>query len=162
MVAMLGEANPRITQLMPVLSSPLLSIHVAVIMVAYSLFAFMMLNGITAVVIYLTKKNNEEQIERLQIVSHLILYPAVFSLVIGIFIGAVWANISWGRYWDWDPKEVWALITMLVYSCAIHADLLPLFRRPMFFHLFVIIAFLTVLITYFGVNFILGGMHSYA
>ena len=162
MVAMMVEANPRITQLIPVLSSPLLSIHVAVIMVAYSLFAFMMLNGITAVIISITNKNNDEQIERLQIVSRLILYPAVFCLVIGIFVGAVWANISWGRYWGWDPKEVWALITMLVYSCAIHADSLTWFRRPMFFHLFAIIAFLSVLITYFGVNFILGGMHSYA
>ena len=162
MVAMMGEANPRITQLMPVLSSPLLSIHVAVIMVAYSLFAFMMLNGITAVIISITDKNKDEQIERLQIVSRLILYPAVFCLVIGIFVGAVWANISWGRYWGWDPKEVWALITMLVYSFAIHADSLTWFRRPMFYHIFSIIAFLSVLITYFGVNFILGGMHSYA
>ena len=162
MVAMMGEANPRITQLMPVLSSPLLSIHVAVIMVAYSLFAFMMFNGITAVIIYLRNKNNSIQIERLQIVSRLILYPAVFCLAIGIFVGAVWANISWGRYWGWDPKEVWALITMLVYSSAIHTDSLPWFRRPVFFHWFAIIAFFTVLITYFGVNFFLGGMHSYA
>ena len=162
MVAMMGEANPRITQLMPVLSSPLLSIHVAVIMVAYSLFAFMMLNGITAVILSVTNKNNDEQIERLHVISQIILYPAVFCLAIGIFVGAVWANISWGRYWGWDPKEVWALITMLVYSFALHSGSLPWFRRPMFFHIYVIIAFLSVLITYFGVNYLLGGMHSYA
>ena len=72
------------------------------------------------------------------------------------------ANVSWGRYWGWDPKEVWALITMLVYALALHPASLHYFRRPLFFHLFSIVAFLTVLITYFGVNFLLGGMHSYA
>ena len=81
---------------------------------------------------------------------------------LGIFIGAVWANVSWGRYWGWDPKEVWALITMLVYALALHPASLKWFRYPMFFHVFGIVAFLTVLITYFGVNFLLGGMHSYA
>lgn len=162
LVAMLGEANPQITQLMPVLASPLLSLHVVVIMLAYSLLAFAMLNGITAVVLYHSKKDCTEQIEHLQVISQLILYPAVFLLTIGIFIGAVWANVSWGRYWGWDPKEVWALITMLVYTTALHRISLPWFKRPMFFHIFCIVAFLTVLITYFGVNFLLGGMHSYA
>ena len=90
------------------------------------------------------------------------LYPAVFLLTAGIFIGAVWANVSWGRYWGWDPKEVWALITMLVYSFGLHAGSIKWFRKPMNFHIFCILAFLCVLITYFGVNFILGGMHSYA
>lgn len=92
----------------------------------------------------------------------IILYPAIFLLAIGIFIGAVWANVSWGRYWGWDPKEVWALITMLVYALALHPRSLPWFHRTMFFHVFCITAFITVLITYFGVNFLLGGMHSYA
>ncbi|MBF1071258.1 MAG: cytochrome c biogenesis protein CcsA, partial [Prevotellaceae bacterium] len=80
----------------------------------------------------------------------------------GIFIGAIWANVSWGRYWGWDPKEVWALITMLIYSFALHPGLLPVLRRPRPFHWFVLLAFLSVLFTYFGVNFLLGGMHSYA
>ena len=162
MVSMLGESNPQITQLMPVLQSPLLSIHVVVIMIAYSLLAFIMLNGVTAVILHQSQKECKEQIERLQIISQIILYPAIFLLAIGIFIGAVWANVTWGRYWGWDPKEVWALITMLVYALALHPRSLPWFHRTMFFHVFCITAFITVLITYFGVNFLLGGMHSYA
>ena len=162
MVSMLGESNPQITQLMPVLQSPLLSIHVVVIMIAYSLLAFIMLNGVTAVILHQSQKECKEQIERLQIISQIILYPAIFLLAIGIFIGAVLANVSWGRYWGWDPKEVWALITMLVYALALHPRSLPWFHRTMFFHVFCITAFITVLITYFGVNFLLGGMHSYA
>lgn len=162
MVSMLGESNPQITQLMPVLQSPLLSIHVVVIMIAYSLLAFIMLNGVTAVILHQSQKECKEQIERLQIISQIILYPAIFLLAIGIFIGAVWANVSWGRYWGWDLKEVWALITMLVYALALHPRSLPWFHRTMFFHVFCITAFITVLITYFGVNFLLGGMHSYA
>ena len=162
MVSMLGESNPQITQLMRVLQSPLLSIHVVVIMIAYSLLAFIMLNGVTAVILHQSQKECKEQIERLQIISQIILYPAIFLLAIGIFIGAVWANVSWGRYWGWDPKEVWALITMLVYALALHPRSLPWFHRTMFFHVFCITAFITVLITYFGVNFLLGGMHSYA
>lgn len=162
LVAMMGEATPRITNLMPVLQSPLLSIHVVVIMIAYSLLAFTMLNGIAAVVLRLISKNAHTEIEYLQLISRILLYPAVFLLAIGIFIGAVWANISWGRYWGWDPKEVWALITLLLYSLFLHAASLKFLQRPMVFHIGMIIAFLSVLITYFGVNFILGGMHSYA
>ena len=162
MVSMLGESNPQITQLMPVLQSPLLSIHVVVIMIAYSLLAFIMLNGVTAVILHQSQKECKEQIERLQIISQIILYPAIFLLAIGIFIGAVWANVSWGRYCGWDPTEVWAIITMLVYALALHPRSLPWFHRTMFFHVFCITAFITVLITYFGVNFLLGGMHSYA
>lgn len=162
LVATMGEATPQITPLMPVLQSPLLCIHVLVIMIAYTLLAFTMLNGIAAVTIKVTRKNKEEEIAELQKTSILMLYPAVFLLTAGIFIGAVWANVSWGRYWGWDPKEVWALITMLVYSAALHSGSIKAMRRPMFFHTYCIVAFLTVLITYFGVNFILGGMHSYA
>ncbi len=158
MVASFGESNPQITQLMPVLVSPLLSIHVAVIMIAYALLAFLMLGGVMA----LALRGNQEVVERLHIVGQVILYPAVFLLTVGVFIGAVWANVSWGSYWSWDPKEVWALITLIIYALPLHGQSLPLFRRPMFFHAYCIIAFLSVLITYFGVNFILGGMHSYA
>lgn len=162
LVAMLGEANPPITQLMPVLASPLLSLHVVTIMIAYSLTAFIMLNGIMAIVLRYTHKDYQDAVVRLQVMSRLILYPAVFCLALGIFIGAVWANVSWGRYWGWDPKETWALITLFIYAAALHASSLPAFRRPMFFHWFAVVAFLSVLITYFGVNFILGGIHSYA
>lgn len=162
LVSMLGEANPPITQLMPVLASPLLSIHVVTIMIAYSLLAFAMLNGVTALLLSYSHRDCTEQIARLEVISRLLLYPAVCCLALGIFIGAVWANMSWGRYWGWDPKEVWALITMLIYAAALHPASLPVFRRPMFFHWFCVIAFASVLITYFGVNFIMGGMHSYA
>ncbi len=163
LVAMMGEATPRITQLMPVLQSPLLSIHVVVIMLAYTLFAFMMLNGVAALVLHcLRRKESTGKIEYLSVINRLMLYPAVFLLTIGIFVGAVWANVSWGRYWGWDPKEVWALITMLVYSTAFHSRSLQWLNKPLTFHIFCIVAFITVLITYFGVNFILGGMHGYA
>lgn len=162
LVAMLGESNPAITPLMPVLSSPLLSIHVMTIMVSYSLFAIMMLNGITAEMLQHTDNGMSEEIKRLEIISRILLYPAVFLLAAGIFIGAIWANVSWGRYWGWDPKEVWALITMLIYSSALHTESLKIFSNTRFFHRFTVIAFLSVIITYFGVNFILGGMHSYA
>ncbi len=158
MVASFGESNPQITQLMPVLVSPLLSIHVAVIMIAYALLAFLMLGGVMA----FTLRNNKQVVERLHVVGQVILYPAVFLLTIGVFIGAVWANVSWGSYWSWDPKEVWALITLIIYALPLHGQSLPMFRKAQFFHAYCIIAFLSVLITYFGVNFILGGMHSYA
>ena len=162
LVAMLGEASPRITQLMPVLHSPLLSVHVMVIMLSYTLLAFVMLNGLTAIIMRLVRGDANEEIEYLYVVSRIMLYPAVMLLAVGIFIGAIWANVSWGRYWGWDPKEVWALVTMLVYAAMIHTSSLVALRRPMTFHVLSILAFLAVLITYFGVNFFLGGMHSYA
>lgn len=162
MVSMMGESNPQITPLMPVLSSPLLSIHVVMVMVSYALFAFMMLDGVAAIAMALSRRDCDAQIRRLADISRLLAYPAVFSLALGIFIGAVWANISWGRYWGWDPKEVWALITLLIYMTCLHRRSLTAFREPMFFHMFSILAFVSVAITYFGVNFILGGMHSYA
>ena len=162
LVAMLGEATPRITQLMPVLQSPLLSIHVMVIMLSYTLLAFIMLNGVTAIILRLSHRDRTEEIEYLWVVSRIMLYPAVMLLAVGIFIGAIWANVSWGRYWGWDPKEVWALVTMLIYAAMIHSTSLKALRNPMTFHTISIVAFLAVLITYFGVNFFLGGMHSYA
>ncbi len=155
LVSYLGQMNPQITPLMPVLVSPWLSLHVSVIMMSYALFAFILLNGVWALCV-------PREAERLMTYSRLMLYPAVFLLTAGIFIGAVWANVSWGRYWGWDPKEVWALITMLIYALPLHAASLPWFKRPKFFHIYLILAFLAVLITYFGVNFFLGGMHSYA
>lgn len=155
LVAHLGQMNPQITPLMPVLVSPWLSMHVSLIMMSYALFAFIMLNGILALCI----RRHERM---LMLLSRLLLYPANFFLGAGIFMGAVWANVSWGRYWAWDPKEVWALITFLVYGIAFHSKSLSAFRRPLFFHIYMIAAFLTVLMTYFGVNYVLGGMHSYA
>lgn len=158
MVAMMGDTNPAITPLMPVLQSPLLSIHVAVIMMAYALLAFLMFNGVMA----LSLRRHEEQVKRLYVIGQMLLVPAVLLLAIGIFVGAIWANVSWGTYWSWDPKETWALITFIVYAMSLHTKSLSAFSRPMFFHVFCVCAFLSVLITYFGVNFLLGGMHSYA
>ncbi len=160
LVAWLGEMNPQITPLMPVLKSPLLSTHVSVIMMSYALLAFMVLNGIMALI--QLRRGNQQQVEQLTVLSRLMLYPAVFLLTIGIFLGAVWANVSWGKYWSWDPKEVWALITMLIYAVPFHQQSLPFLRQPKWLHTYLIVAFLTVLMTYFGVNYFLGGMHSYA
>ena len=161
LVNMMGQSNPQITLLMPVLASPLLSIHVCVIMLAYSLMAFCLFNGITALLLPKTPMY-DKQIGQLTRMSKLMLYPALFCLTAGIFIGAIWANVSWGRYWGWDPKEVWALITMMVYAVPLHQASIPFLRNPKWFHLYMILAFLSVLFTYFGVNFVLGGMHSYA
>ena len=161
LVQMMGGSNPPVTHLMPVLSSPLLSLHVTVIIIAYALLFFVMLNGICAVVVRLSQPENRDYLQRLQDISKIMLYPAVALLAAGIFIGAVWANISWGNYWSWDPKEVWALITLLIYAAPLHSTVWKSFRNPMFFHIYSILAFLSVLITYFGVNFLLGGMHSY-
>ena len=161
LVQMMGGANPPVTHLMPVLSSPLLSLHVTVIMIAYALLFFVMLNGISAVVVRLTQPTNISYLKRLQTISRIMLYPAVALLAAGIFIGAVWANISWGNYWSWDPKEVWALITLLIYAAPLHEKVWKAFQKPVFFHIYGILAFLSVLITYFGVNMLLGGVHAY-
>jgi ABC-type transport system involved in cytochrome c biogenesis permease subunit len=158
LVSMMGEKHPPITSLTPVLSSPLLCLHVCTVMAAYALLSFTMLNGITALVLF----RHAELQKKLAYVSRLLLYPAVFLLTTGIFLGAIWANQSWGRYWGWDQKEVWALITMLVYSVAFHRDSLRWLNKPLCFHLYLVMSFLTLLMTYFGVNFFLGGMHAYA
>jgi ABC-type transport system involved in cytochrome c biogenesis permease subunit len=166
LVAHLGMSNPKITPLMPVLSSPLLSIHVSIIMLAYTLLAFVAINSFTTLFQILIHRKTEQQtlntlLERHKIYSLLCLYPALLFLGAGIFVGAVWANISWGRYWAWDPKEVWALITFLIYGLALHPRISFIASR-FWFHVFGLLAFSTVLMTYFGVNYILGGMHSYA
>ncbi len=163
LVSALGAMNPQITPLMPVLASTWLSIHVSLIMGSYALFGFVTLNGMAALSLWLfSGQKAAAQTENLQLVSRLLLYPAVFLLAAGIFIGAVWANVSWGRYWGWDPKEVWALITMMVYALPLHGASLGRFCRPLFYHSYAVVAFYAVLMTYFGVNYLLGGMHSYA
>lgn len=157
LVAVLGESNPQITPLVPVLSSPLLSIHVATMMISYTLFGVAALNGILGLVL-----RGRPVAQKIADTGLLLIYPGLFLLTAGTFLGAIWANVSWGSYWAWDPKETWALITMLIYAAGIHGGSLPAFRKPAFFNLYCVLAFLSVLITYFGVNFLLGGMHSYA
>ncbi len=150
LVSHLSMMNPQMTHLMPVLQSPLLCLHVSMIMMAYALLSITFLYGITALL-------NKKKAQQLQLLSLLMLYPALTCLGIGIFLGAIWANISWGTYWSWDPKEVWALITFMVYAIPLHHR-----KSPWGYHLFMTLAFLTILMTYFGVNYFLGGMHSYA
>ena len=157
LVAMMSGSNPPVTNLMPVLNSPLLCLHVAVIMMSYALFFFLMMIGIAGLII--GKKNPDFQYSIFNLAKRL-LYPAVFLLALGIAIGAVWANISWGNYWSWDPKEVWALITLIVYALPLHPSL-AINRSARSFHLYCTLAFLSVIVTYFGVNFFLGGIHAY-
>ena len=155
LVAWLLGAFPK-GHLMPVLRSPMLYIHVVPMMVCYSIFSLLALTGIVGLCL------REKAAERLALIARSVLLPAVFLLALGTFLGAVWANISWGNYWAWDPKETWALVTLLIYSFALHGDVLPVMQKPKFFHLYCIIAFIAVLVTYFGVNLFLGGVHSYA
>ena len=159
LVAMITDSNPQITQLMPVLQSPLLSVHVMVIMFSYALTGIMALTAVEGLVAH--HRGNNDREEQLAALSRFLLYPAVALLAIGIFIGAIWANVSWGRYWGWDSKEVWALVTMLIYAAPLHADL-KWMRSSTHFHWYMLLAFLSVLMTYFGANYILAGMHSYA
>ena len=159
LVAMITDGNPQITQLMPVLQSPLLSVHVMVIMFSYALFGLTALIGLQGLIAHHRKQEEKEQ--QLAALSQFLLYPAVALIAIGIFIGAIWANVSWGRYWSWDSKETWALITMLIYSVPLHADIKWL-RKAQHMHIYMLLAFLSVLMTYFGVNYFLSGMHSYA
>lgn len=162
LVSHISQMDPQITHVMPVLNSPLLSIHVSIIMMGFALLSLTFINAITALTVKLINRDATRQMTALQSLSLLFLYPAATTLGIGIFVGAIWANVSWGEYWGWDPKEVWALITFMVYAAALHPKTLPVLRRPVTFHVFMLLAFLTILMTYFGVNYILGGMHSYA
>jgi ABC-type transport system involved in cytochrome c biogenesis permease subunit len=124
-------------------------------MMAYALLAMTFIASLTALFL-------KPQRHQLHLLSQLMLFPALTCLGFGIFIGAIWANVSWGTYWSWDPKETWALITLMIYAVPLHAESMPCFRNPRFYHLYMIFAFLSVLTTYFGVNYLLGGMHSYA
>lgn len=159
LVSAIGSRGAMVTPLMPVLaSSPLLSAHVMLVMGAYSLMAMMAMAGI----IGLIAGKDTARSRHIALMERAMLYPAIFLIGTGIFVGAIWADISWGRYWGWDPKEVWALVTMLVYSFAAHPRTLPCFASPRWMHLYSIAAFLAVLFTYFGVNYLLPGLHSYA
>ena len=163
LVSHLGEMDPSITPRMPVLNSPLLSIHVSIIMISYALLSLTFICAIAYFCTYNSKREGIKSVNRqLTSLSQIFLYPAITTLGLGIFIGAIWANISWGNYWGWDPKETWALITFMIYAIPIHSDSFSSLRNPKRYHLFVLLSFLSILMTYFGVNYILGGMHSYA
>lgn len=162
LVAYLGQMNPQITPLMPVLISPWLSYHVSLIMMSYALFAFIWLNAVLSLFLSHRYPHENEQVERLTILSRLLLYPATFLLGIGIILGSVWANESWGSYWSWDPKEVWALVAFIIYGIPLHTQSMKCWRNTRTFHIYMFFAFFVILMTYFGVNYLLGGMHSYA
>lgn len=155
-------ANNVGTDADPVLNSPLLSVHVSIIMMGFAMLSFTFISGLTALLLRLVSRTAQPKMVQLQQLSLVFLYPAFAALGIGIFIGAIWANVSWGEYWGWDPKEVWALITFMIYAIPLHARSVAQLRRPTAFHLFMTLAFLTLVMTYFGVNYFLGGMHSYA
>ena len=153
-VAVLGCGLGQVKPLTPVLRSPLLAVHVSVIASAYLLLALTALCSAAALLV-------PRWSERLDGWNGRLLCPAVFLLAAGIFIGAVWANISWGRYWGWDPKEVWALITLLLFSLPLHGASFPWLRSARVRHLWCLTAFLSVWMTWYGVNTLLGGMHAY-
>ena len=178
LVAWMAQLDPVMTPLMPVLNSPLLSLHVSVLMMSYALLSLPFLCSLVA--LFAPRRR-----ERMWLLSQLLLFPAVAFLAFGIFIGAIWANVSWGTYWSWDPKETWALITLMVYSVPLHHHPTPNTHHPspntqhpspnthhptpnthhptpITYHLYILLSFLTLLMTYFGVNYFLGGMHSYA
>lgn len=155
LVSHINQMDPAIGQMMPVLNSPLLSIHVSIIMMSYALLSLTFICGIMGICL---RSHGEE----LQALSRIFLYPALTTMGFGIFIGAIWANMSWGNYWSWDSKETWALITFMIYAVVVHTQSLPVFRKPLVYHIYITLAFLSIAMTYFGVNYFLTGMHSYA
>ena len=155
LVSHINQMDPAIGQMMPVLNSPLLSMHVSIIMMSYALLSLTFICGIMGICM---RSHGEE----LQALSRVFLYPALTCMGFGIFIGAIWANVSWGNYWSWDSKETWALITFMIYAVVVHTQSLPVFRKPLVYHIYITLAFLNIAMTYFGVNYFLTGMHSYA
>lgn len=148
--------NKSISALNSLLDSPLLAYHVSITIVSYAIFMIMAINGTIGLV---TKDTGTS--ERLLRFNSIMLYPGIICLAIGIITGSIWAKTAWGSYWSWDPKETWALITLLVYGFAIFANKSPIFLKNKNFHIFCIIAFAFVIFTFFGVNYLLDGMHSY-
>lgn len=166
-VSKLNLFDPQITNLVPVLNSYWLIIHVAVITISYSFFAISTIISfiVLSIMIFKTKNNNlklNSIIKEFTSINEISLIVGLFFLSIGTFLGGVWANESWGRYWGWDPKETWALISIIIYSIVIHLRLIPKLRNGWLFNLSTIIAFFSILMTYFGVNYYLSGLHSYA
>ncbi len=159
--------DPQIGNLQPVLNSYWLMIHVAVIVASYGPFALGMILGFVSLllILFTTEKNKakmELNIKEITIINEMTLTVGLVMLSIGNFLGGQWANESWGRYWGWDPKETWALISIMVYAFVIHARFVPAMRNKWLFNLMAMFAFLSILFTYYGVNFHLVGLHSYA
>ncbi len=166
-IANMNWLDPSIANLQPVLDSYWLMIHVAVIVGSYGPFAIGMILGIVTLILTIiaTKKNRKifsKKLEELTIVNELSLTVGLVMLTIGNFLGGMWANESWGRYWGWDPKETWALISIMIYTAVLHLRIIPKLNNKWLFNLMSIISFAAIMMTYFGVNFYLVGLHSYA
>ena len=167
MIAHWNWLDPSIGNLQPVLNSYWLMLHVAVIVGSYGPFTLgMILGAINLLLMIVTTAKNREKIkgvvDELTIVNELALTVGLIMLTIGNFLGAQWANESWGRYWGWDPKETWALVSIMVYAFVIHMRIVPSLRGIWGFNFASVVAFASILMTYFGVNFYLSGLHSYA
>ena len=167
MIAHWNWMDPQIANLVPVLDSYWLMIHVSVIVGSYGPFALSMILGIVSLfLILITNKKNKKRVnlnlQELTIINELSVTVGLIMLTIGNFLGGQWANESWGRYWGWDPKETWALISIMVYAFVLHMRLIPGLKGKWIFNLMSILAFASIMMTYFGVNFYLTGLHSYA
>lgn len=173
-VIMMGFAHggsaldPQITPLVPVLKSYWLIVHVAIITSSYGFFALSMIIAVISLVFYIISDKNmfkihtDTTLKELAIVSEMSLTIGLFALTVGNFLGGIWANESWGRYWSWDPKETWAFISIMVYAFVLHMRLVPGLRSRWAFHVATMFAFCSMVMTYFGVNYYLSGLHSYA
>ena len=167
MVAHLNFLDPQITHLVPVLKSYWLMIHVAIITASYGFFSLGAILGLISLwIIIFTVSNNKSKLKNtlteLTIINEKALEVGLFMLAIGTFLGGVWANESWGRYWGWDPKETWALVSVLVYTFVLHMRFIPSLRNQLTFNIVSMFAIWTIIMTYFGVNYYLSGLHSYA
>lgn len=163
-VSGLNQMSPEITPLVPVLQSWWLMLHVAVIMAGYGFFFVSALMGLFNMILMIVAKGQEkirETLRELTILNEMSMILGLMLMTIGTFLGAVWANESWGRYWGWDPKETWALISVIVYTLVLHLRLIPGWKSKWLFNLLSLLAIASVLMTYFGVNYYLSGMHSY-
>ncbi|MBG6111566.1 cytochrome c-type biogenesis protein CcsB [Flavobacterium sp. CG_9.10] len=165
--AYMNWIDPEIANLQPVLNSYWLMIHVAVIVASYGPFALGMILGfVSLLLIFFTNEKNKAKmdlnIQEITYINEMALTIGLIMLTIGNFLGGQWANESWGRYWGWDPKETWALISIMVYAFVIHARFVPSLRGKWIFNLMSMFAFVSILFTYYGVNFHLVGLHSYA
>ncbi|RUM65242.1 MAG: cytochrome C biogenesis protein [Sulfurimonas sp.] len=166
-VAHLNWMNPQVTNLVPVLNSYWLSIHVSMITASYGFLGLGALLGFVTLLLFVIKtQKNERQIilsiKELNSINEMSLMVGLVLLTVGNFLGGVWANESWGRYWGWDPKETWALVTILVYAVVIHLRFLKSLYSEFNFSVISLLSFTSVIMTYFGVNYYLAGMHSYA
>jgi len=173
-VIMMGFAHggsaldPQITPLVPVLKSYWLIVHVAIITSSYGFFALSMIIAVISLVFYIISNketyrlHHDTTLKELVIVSEMSLTIGLFALTVGNFLGGIWANESWGRYWSWDPKETWAFISIMVYAFVLHMRLVPGLRSRWAFHVATMFAFCSMVMTYFGVNYYLSGLHSYA